>query len=60
MIFRMRREVRAQVIDAIRKDCDLHTGGARVTFGGLILLNRRCFFECHVVYSPRVRPSLVR
>src|SRR5829696_2782800 len=55
MVLRVRAEVRRQVVDPLREDRDLHARRTRVGLVPTVLLECRCFFESHVVYSPRVQ-----
>lgn len=45
-------EVIREVVDPIRQDRDLDARAASVGAMRLVLLDRRCFLQCHVVYSP--------
>ena len=39
-------EVFGQVVDALRKDCNLNFGGTGVAFGGRVFLDKSCLALC--------------
>src|ERR1700722_11967642 len=58
MILRVGPEMIGQVVDPVGQQRHLDAGRAGVGLAGSVLQDRRCFFKCHVIYSPR-RPRSV-
>ena len=52
VILLVRPEMLREIVDPLRQDRNLDTRAASVGAMRLVLLDRRCFLQCHVVYSP--------